>query len=154
MQTHCETMWLTWSVLGESAMSFILLLWAWPADTHAQIYTWNVITNISSQLVIKGIVHPKNENDVINYLPSCRSKPVRPSFIFWTQIKIFLMQSESSPSSEYHIRKQCMYVADTLFTFRSKRKQSIRVHTFIHCLHMWYSPKWCYRVTQRRQIVE
>ncbi len=32
---------------------------------------------------------------VINYLPSRRSKPVRPSFIFETQIKIFLMKSES-----------------------------------------------------------
>ncbi len=38
---------------------------------------------------------PKNENSVINYTPSFRSKPVRPSFIFGTQIKIFLMKSES-----------------------------------------------------------
>ncbi len=29
------------------------------------------------------------------YSPSCRSKPVRPSFIVRTQIKIFLMKSES-----------------------------------------------------------
>ncbi len=36
----------------------------------------------------------KNENFVINYSPSCRLKPVRPSFIFRTQIKIFLMKSE------------------------------------------------------------
>ncbi len=36
---------------------------------------------------------PQNENSVINYSPSCRSKPVRPSFIFRTQIKIFLMES-------------------------------------------------------------
>ncbi len=39
---------------------------------------------------------PKNENDVMNYSPPCRSKPVRPSFIFRTQIKIFLMKSENS----------------------------------------------------------
>ncbi len=39
---------------------------------------------------------PKNENSVINYSPSCRSKPVRPSFIFGTQIKIFLIKSKSS----------------------------------------------------------
>ncbi len=32
---------------------------------------------------------PKNENSVINYSPSCHCKPVRPSFIFGTQIKIF-----------------------------------------------------------------
>ncbi len=42
------------------------------------------------------IVHPKNENSVINYSPSCRSKPVRPLFIFRSQIKIFPMKSESS----------------------------------------------------------
>ncbi len=30
-------------------------------------------------------------NYVINYSPSCLSKPVRPSFIFRTQMKIFLM---------------------------------------------------------------
>ncbi len=32
---------------------------------------------------------PKNKNVVINYSPSCCSKPVRPLFIFRTQIKIF-----------------------------------------------------------------
>ncbi len=32
---------------------------------------------------------PKKKNSVINYSPSCRSKPVRPSFIFITQMKIF-----------------------------------------------------------------
>ncbi len=40
---------------------------------------------------------PQNENCVINYSPSCRSKPVRPSFIFRTWIKKFLMKSEISP---------------------------------------------------------
>ncbi len=38
---------------------------------------------------------PKNENSVINYLTSCHSKPVRTSFIFGTQIKIFLTSSKS-----------------------------------------------------------
>ncbi len=33
---------------------------------------------------------------VNSYSPSCRSKPVRPSFIFGTQIKIFLIKSESN----------------------------------------------------------
>jgi len=37
---------------------------------------------------------PKNENSVINYAPSCRSTPVTPSFIFGTQIKIFLIKSD------------------------------------------------------------
>jgi len=41
---------------------------------------------------VKGLVHPKMKI-VINYSPSCRSKPVRPLFIFETQIKIFLMKA-------------------------------------------------------------
>ncbi len=43
----------------------------------------------------KRDISSKNENSVINYSPSCRSKPVRPSFIFGTQMKIFLIQSEN-----------------------------------------------------------
>jgi len=39
---------------------------------------------------------PKNEISVINYSPSCRSTPIRPSFIFGTQIKIFLIKSDGS----------------------------------------------------------
>ncbi len=35
---------------------------------------------------------------VINYSPSCRSKAVRPSFIFETQFKIFLIKSKKSYS--------------------------------------------------------
>ncbi len=37
----------------------------------------------------------KNGHSVIHYLPSCRSKFVRPSFTFGTQMKIFLMKSKS-----------------------------------------------------------
>ncbi len=37
----------------------------------------------------------QNENCVINYSPSCRSKPIRTLFIFRTQIKMFLIKSES-----------------------------------------------------------
>uniref|UniRef100_A0A8C1PS54 receptor protein-tyrosine kinase n=1 Tax=Cyprinus carpio TaxID=7962 RepID=A0A8C1PS54_CYPCA len=49
---------------------------------------------------------PKNENSVINYSLSCRSKPVRSLFVFRTQIKIFLMNSESSLTLH---RQQCNY---------------------------------------------
>ncbi len=35
-----------------------------------------------------------NEKPVINYSPSCRSKPLRPSFLFRTQIRIVLIKSE------------------------------------------------------------
>ncbi len=51
---------------------------------------------------------PKNENSVINYSPSCCSKPVRPLFIFGTQIKIFLMESESSQT----LHRQQEYLHD------------------------------------------
>ncbi len=44
------------------------------------------------KLLLKGSF-TKNENTVINYSPSCHSKPARPSFIFETQMNIFLMKS-------------------------------------------------------------
>jgi len=44
---------------------------------------------------VKALVYTKNENSVIKYSPSCHSKPIRLSFIFETQMKIFLMKSES-----------------------------------------------------------
>uniref|UniRef100_A0A8C1Y2Y5 Mitogen-activated protein kinase kinase kinase kinase n=1 Tax=Cyprinus carpio TaxID=7962 RepID=A0A8C1Y2Y5_CYPCA len=39
---------------------------------------------------------PKNKNSVINYSSTCRSKPVRPLFNFRTEIKIFLMKTETA----------------------------------------------------------
>ncbi len=39
---------------------------------------------------VKGIVHPKKINSVINYSPSCHSKLVRASLNFKTEITIFL----------------------------------------------------------------
>ncbi len=38
---------------------------------------------------IKRDSSPKNENVVVNYSPSYRSNPLRPSFIFRTQTKKF-----------------------------------------------------------------
>ncbi len=54
---------------------------------------------------------PKNENSDINYSPSCRTKPVRSSFIFETQMKIFEMKSESfltlrRQQRNYHVQGQ------------------------------------------------
>ncbi len=46
--------------------------------------------------LLERVSSPKNYISVINYSPSCCSKPIRPPFIFGTQIKIFLMESESS----------------------------------------------------------
>ncbi len=42
-----------------------------------------------------GDSSPKNKNVVINYSPSCLSKPVRTLFIIETHIKFFFMNSES-----------------------------------------------------------
>uniref|UniRef100_A0A673KLN1 Large ribosomal subunit protein uL3m n=1 Tax=Sinocyclocheilus rhinocerous TaxID=307959 RepID=A0A673KLN1_9TELE len=44
----------------------------------------------SGERHVVTMLSPKNENSVINYSPSCRPEPVRPPFIFRTQIKIFL----------------------------------------------------------------
>ncbi len=38
---------------------------------------------------ILRVSSPQNAHFVINYSPSCRSKPIRPSFIFGTHIKVF-----------------------------------------------------------------
>ncbi len=44
--------------------------------------------------MFKWLIHPKMKDYFINYSNSCRFK--RPPFIFETQIKIFLMEFESS----------------------------------------------------------
>ncbi len=48
-------------------------------------------TKIKILHMSQRVSSPKNENCIINYSPSCRSKPVSPSFIFGTQINIFFM---------------------------------------------------------------
>ncbi len=85
------------------------LLWLYPYErrksyiprmargwaTHGEIFSFGRTIPLRGALSFKGIVHPKNENSVINYSPSCRSRHVRPSFIFRTQFKMFLMKSQS-----------------------------------------------------------
>ncbi len=65
---------------------------------------WFIHKSVWSCLLTYRDSLPKNENSVINYSPSCRSKPIRPLFIFGTQIKIFLMKYESSLTLH---RQQC-----------------------------------------------
>ncbi len=79
-------------------------------DCLKNILTKHQFCNSSEQKItrtLKGIVHPKNYS-VVNYSPSCRSKPVRPSFIFRTQIMIFLIKSESFLTLR---RQQCRFKA-------------------------------------------
>ncbi len=44
---------------------------------------------------------PKNDNYVINYLLSCRSKDIRPSLISGTQIKIILTEIQELSDPAY-----------------------------------------------------
>ncbi len=56
------------------------------------------ILGLEAERLVKHLKEcsPKIKYSVVNYSPSCRSKPVITSFILETQIKIFLMKSESS----------------------------------------------------------
>ncbi len=56
-----------------------------PTEVSAQMQA-NVCTN-----TIKGIVHPKSPKIKSNY--SCRSKPIRLSFMFGTKRKMFLNET-------------------------------------------------------------
>jgi len=49
---------------------------------QSEIFGHITIMIILTVKILKRIDRPKNENYVINYSPTCRSKPVRPSFIF------------------------------------------------------------------------
>ncbi len=53
------------------------------------------ISSNRSFMVLVFVSSPQNLNSVISYSLSCRPKPVRPSFIFRIQIKIFLVKSAS-----------------------------------------------------------
>ncbi len=74
-----------------------LLLWVanlQPSGNEPRLNEMAFATYITS-VIYQGetwVSSPKNENSVINYSPSCLSKPIRPLFIFETQIKIFLMR--------------------------------------------------------------
>jgi len=68
---------------------------------------------------------PKNgENSVINYSPSCLSKSIRPLFIFGTQIKIFLMKSDTFLSLHWEQRN--------LFKVQNDRKDHYVIIKVIH----------------------
>ncbi len=56
-------------------------------------FFFKVYMNVRGSLNLKGWFTQKKKKLVFNYSPSCRSKPIRPSFIFGTQVKIFLMTS-------------------------------------------------------------
>ncbi len=66
-----------------------------------------------------------NENSVFKYSPSCCYKPVRPSFLFGTQTKIFLMKPKSyltlhKQQRNYHIQGPGSKVVNTSFELLNK----------------------------------
>ncbi len=64
----------------------------------------------------------KNTNSVINYTPLCIFKPVRPSFILGTQMKLFLMKSKGPflPSIDSNATE-----TSVVFKFRSDLKDIV-----------------------------
>ncbi len=72
--------------------TFLGLLQVSPAQ-YCHIHLTQVL---SGQIYYWRVSSPQNDNSVINISPSCHSKPIRPSFIFRTQIKIFFIKCESS----------------------------------------------------------
>ncbi len=94
--------------------TLVFILWAGTDSLHfeSSVLLGHIAKKKSSQpckMTTWRVSSPKNENSVINYSPSCCSKPVRPSFIFGTQIKIFLMKYESfltlhRQQGNYHIQ--------------------------------------------------
>ncbi len=64
-------------------------IWLWIYEYSVWLYNKPWHFHLISLLHHARDSSPKNENSVINYSPSCRSKPVRPLFIFGPQIKIF-----------------------------------------------------------------
>ncbi len=112
------------------------------------IYKINSLTLNMQFIHFKG-QFTKNKNSVINYLLSCRSKPIRPSFIFRTQMKIFLIKSESfltlHTQSNYHVQGSAL-------TDTEEKKLLNKVVIFVFFLHKKYSPSfitlrlnhWCH----------
>ncbi len=99
----------------------------------------------------KGLVHPKIQILSLITHPHVVSKPVRPSFIIGTQIKIFLMKSESFLT--LHRQQRCllnhnfMKIIIYVNTFCAQRKQKLRliqqfwnkVFIFVFFVHKKYS---------------
>ncbi len=131
-------------------------------------------TDVNKKQKLKSIVHPKNTNSVINYSPSCCSKPVRPSFVFGTQIKIFLMKSESfltlhrqqgsnhvQGPDRYQNHRQnspCDISGSTVILWSysntfccAKKKKKKRLYSTILLLHVTVAPFW--KVSRRMRFL-
>jgi len=80
--------------------------------------------------LVLSVSSPKNENSVINYSPSFHSKPIRHSFIFRTQIKMFLwnLKHLSVPPLTATLRKKGTKAVTGAVPFQ---KTSVRFNMYI-----------------------
>ncbi len=95
------------------------VFWVHASEARAQkdAVAWHVSTKVSSLsclIVLKGIVHPKNVNSVINY-----------------KREFFLCNILESSTYLNNVCTQTTCPRKVLLTQSS-----------IRCLRMWYSPKW------------
>ncbi len=85
-----------WSCMHLEAMKATHISCSWGQQVSIDVnksFISNILDGSHSVISISyRVSSPKNENSVINYSPSCRSKSVRPSFIFRKQIKIFFYE--------------------------------------------------------------
>ncbi len=114
----------------------LVLSWfTWLASQSSVVARWKVSTKPLDTL--KGIVHPRNENSVIHFSPSCSSKPERSSLIFGTQIALWYSR-ECALKTDTEEKKLLNKVI--IFVFFAHKKYS---HSFIklqlnHWCHIDY----------------
>ncbi len=83
----------------------------------------------------ESVCSHKNESSVINHSPSCCSKPIRPSFIFRAQIKIFWMKSGSFLTLHRQQRMRCGILVKAHWRLTRKRRNSWIKSLFLFSLH-------------------
>ncbi len=83
----------------------------------------------------------KNKNSLINYSPSCCSKPIRPWLIFEMQMKIFLMKSESfltyiysKGTTKFKAQKGSKDIVKTVNVTLAVRKLSNFIQNILICV--------------------
>ncbi len=108
-----NTSFIQWSYRDLGILSTILLQTTIAESFIKMKKQYDITFSLSwSLIMLKGLVHQKKENSVINYSPSCRSKPIRPLFIFrhklkylWWNPKAFWPSIDSNITTTVKARK-------------------------------------------------
>ncbi len=104
-KTHKES-WIAWNDTCRSSESWMAQKWSNWCVCHMTMELRLPSFYMLYITMFKGTVSPKNEKSVITNSPSCRSKHVRPLFIFWTQIlmkhRCFRWIQELSDPAQQH----------------------------------------------------